>query len=342
MTTKSPSPPPVQTARPPDEKFWVKYSPHHELPISGMASLAWHTVAVVLIVLVAWVIGNRGQDDMPLEMIQIGGSGGGGDRRDFGTGNDRTAAAVEAASQSELPPDVKVPDEPLKDIPGIQILPKDLLDDVVVDQNAERDLLKITERGTQTVKKLSDLDARLRKALMSGSGTEGSGSPDAKGPGDGVGDGPGTGPGPGGTNARTKRKLRWTITFDTQSGGDYLRQLHALGAILAYRAPDGELKCVKNLMERPVRPTAEDLSKLNRIFWIDDKRESVEQLARSLGLDFVPDRIVALFPHEFEKELLAKELVFRNRQEAEILETRFRIVMRGNGYQVVVTDQRYF
>src|SRR6476659_7637751 len=99
MATKSPPQAAVRPAQPPDEKFWVKYSPHHELPISGMASLAWHTLAVVLIVLVAWVIGNRGQDDMPLEMIQIGGSGGGGgDRRDFGPGNDRTAAAVEAAT----------------------------------------------------------------------------------------------------------------------------------------------------------------------------------------------------------------------------------------------------
>ena len=84
------------------------------------------------------------------------------------------------------------------------------------------------------------------------------------------------------------------------------------------------------------------LQKLNRIFWIDDKRESVEQLARALGLDFIPDRIVALFPHEFEKELLGKELAFRNKKESEILETRFQVLIRGRGYEVIVTDQRYF
>jgi hypothetical protein len=342
MATKAPPAPVAKQNQPPDEKFWVKYSPHHELPISGMASLAWHTLAVVLIVAVAWVVAHNSRDDMPIEMIQLGNPGGGGGPNGVGNGpgDGRTTAGLVEAARSELPADAKMPEESLKDISGIQITPRDLLDDVEINKDFERELLKITERGTQTAKKLADLDARMRKALM-GPGQGGPGSGGGKGTGTSTGTGTGDDAN-GQLNVRTKRKLRWTITFNTQSGGDYLRQLHALGAILAFRTPDGELKCVRDLMQRPVKPVVEDLQKLNRIFWIDDKRESVEPLARAMGLDFVPDQIVALFTYEFEKELLAKELAFRNRKENDILETRFQILIRGTGYVVVVTDQRTF
>ncbi|HEY1379104.1 MAG TPA: hypothetical protein VGF55_20045 [Gemmataceae bacterium] len=332
---------PTATQQPPEPKFWVKYSPHHELPISSLASLAWHTLAVVLVVVVAWVVARGGSDEMPIETIQFGdvgsgGTAGTGKTPGVGTGGD---PLVEAATADELPPDAQRPEEPLHDIKGLQITPKDLLNDVTLDKDSERELAKFTERGTKALEQLSKLDKRMRKALMAGDGT---GTPGADG-GSGGGDQGGTGnkPGSGTLNERTKRKLRWTITFNTQSGGDYLQQLHSLGAILAFRTPDGELKCVKDLMRRPVKPVGEDLQKLNRIFWIDDKRDSVEQLARALGLDFVPEQIVALFPYEFEKELLRKELAFRNRKESEIHQTRFQILMRGSGYEVVVTDQQY-
>lgn len=338
--TKSPATPTTTPDQPPDEQFWVKYSPHHELPISGMASLAWHVLAVVLILVVAWVVAKNAPDDMPIEMVNFGSPGSGGTQ---GVGTDSSVGKgsplIEAVSPAELPPDAKMPTEPLKDIPGLQITPKDLLNEVEINKDTERELAKIADRGTRALEQLSKLDKRMRDALMGG----GSGTPGANG-GRGGGDGGGRGntPGSGTDDVRWKRKLRWTITFNTQSGGDYLRQLDALGAILAVKTPNGELKCIKNLMARPTKLETEDLNKLSRIFWIDDKRESVEQLARALGLDFVPGEVVALFPQSFEKELLQKELSFRNRTEKEILETRFQILMRGRGYDIIVTDQRYF
>jgi hypothetical protein len=50
---------------------------------------------------------------------------------------------------------------------------------------------------------------------------------------------------------------------------------------------------------------------------------------------------VALFPQEFENELLRKELAFRNRKESEIGETRFQIRIQGRDHETVVTDQQY-
>lgn len=344
MATKA-APPPAPTpkaAQPPDERFWVRYSPHHELPISGMASLAWHTLAIVAVVVVAWIALGRQHDDMPIEAVSFGMSGGGGRPGVVGNGpgDGSVASQVEAATRDELPADIKLPDQPLTDIKGIEISPKDILKDVQIDKDLERDVTKTLQHGTQAAKRLAELDEKMRKALLAGNGGGGTGS---KG-GTGTGDGPGVGPGdqPGTSNARTKRKLRWTITFNTNSGADYLRQVHVLGAIVAFRTPDGEVKCVKDLMKRPVVLVTEDLAKLNRIFWYDDKRETVEQMARAMGLDFVPDRIFALFPYEFEKELLRKELAFRGKKEEEILETRFQVLMRGSGYEVVVIDQRWF
>jgi hypothetical protein len=100
------------------------------------------------------------------------------------------------------------------------------------------------------------------------------------------------------------------------------------------------VKVVEDLLPRPVKLVEKDLKALNRIFWIDDKRASVGQLGEALGLNFLPDQIVALFPDDIEKELLAKEKAFRGKDEDKILETRFLIVVQGSGYKVWVTDQR--
>jgi hypothetical protein len=248
-------------------------------------------------------------------------------------------ALVEAASKSELPPDAIKPSEPLTDIADLKINPADLLKDLNFDKESEREIAKIAERGTQSLQKLAKLDQKTRDGLMGSKGQGGPGSMGGKGPGNGPVEGPGDGTMGG---IRAKRKLRWTIMFNTTSGHDYLRQLDTLGAILAVKSPDGELKSIRNLLERPAKLQSEDLQKLNRIFWIDDKPDTVEQLANAMALGFTPPQVIALFPYEFERALLDKELKFRGRKEEEILETRFQILMRGGkNYQIVVTDQRY-
>jgi hypothetical protein len=332
MAAEAPAPPKPDV----DSPFWTKYSQHHEMPISGLASLAWHILAAVLIVALAFVISRRDDADMPIESVTVG--GGGGSPQGVGPGRG-DAGLVEAAAPRDLPPDAVLPKEPLADITDLKINPADLLKDLNLDQEAAREMTKVIERGTQASRKLKDLDKKTREGLL-GQGKGGPGS----GGGSGTGDGPGSGGGEGPTtgNIRAARKLRWTIMFNTVSGYDYLRQLDTLGAILAVKAPDGELKTIHHLLERPVKLETEDLQKLNRIFWIDDKPDTVEQLTAAMGLPFTPPQVIALFPYKFERELLDKELKFRNRKETEIQETRFQILMRGGkNYQIVVIDQRY-
>lgn len=139
----------------------------------------------------------------------------------------------------------------------------------------------------------------------------------------------------------TRRIDRWVLTFETRNGSDYLRQLEGLGAILAIPLEGDRYLVIRDLKQRPVRGNVENAADIQRIFWIDDKPESVRSLAGALRLEQVPARIVAFFPDQLEDELLRKELAFRNRREEEIRRTYFRLDRRGGRFEPVVVDQTY-
>src|SRR5262245_31314981 len=95
-------PAPESAVKPPDERFWVKYSPHHELPISSLASVAWHVFGLVLIVLVAFVVSFNRNDDMPIETV--GWPGGGGNPLGAGTASaGGTGGLLDATKPREQP-----------------------------------------------------------------------------------------------------------------------------------------------------------------------------------------------------------------------------------------------
>jgi hypothetical protein len=133
-----------------------------------------------------------------------------------------------------------------------------------------------------------------------------------------------------------QRTLRWTLAFDTRDGAEYARQLDALGAILAVPDKADQYRVIRDLKQRPARGEVEDLSKIQRIFWVDNKPESIRTLAKALQLRPVPDRIIALFPEKVEQELLKKELAYRGLKEADIRQTRFKVVRT---YAVEVASQ---
>src|SRR5207248_1981324 len=47
--------------QPPDERFWIRYSPHHEMPLSAIGSVLLHILLVVVIV-VAYFWADRSPD----------------------------------------------------------------------------------------------------------------------------------------------------------------------------------------------------------------------------------------------------------------------------------------
>jgi hypothetical protein len=137
-----------------------------------------------------------------------------------------------------------------------------------------------------------------------------------------------------------KRLLRWRIVFDTRDGEDYARQLAALGAVLAIPTGDGKYAVIRDLGRRPVKPAAEDLTRVQHVFWMESDPASVRALAKALGLKKAPEHVVVFLPKYVEDVLLRKELAHRGRKEESIEETTFRFVRTEAGYQLRVASQR--
>jgi formylglycine-generating enzyme required for sulfatase activity len=142
---------------------------------------------------------------------------------------------------------------------------------------------------------------------------------------------------------REKRMLRWSLQFDTRSGQEYLQQLRGLGAILAIPKTtknSTDYWVIRDLSGRPPQLLDEDLSKMQRIFWIDNKPQSVASVMHALGLTMEPERFVAFMPQEIEEELLKLEHNFQGIEEDDIHETVFRIRREGDKYVPFVVSQR--
>jgi hypothetical protein len=190
------------------------------------------------------------------------------------------------------------------------------------------------------------LDKGVRDAFPLRDAAGRQGSPDRGG--SGPPGGQGVGPGSGGTRGKIltehdRRMLRWSIRFNTQNGADYLRQLKGLGAILAVPFSDGpkpQYKVIRDLDQRPPRLLDEDLSRINRIYWNDDKPASVAGVMEALGLQVMhPSHFVALLPPQLEQKLFELELRFKGLREDEIHETMFEVIKTARGYEPRVIDQ---
>jgi hypothetical protein len=140
-----------------------------------------------------------------------------------------------------------------------------------------------------------------------------------------------------------QRMLRWTLAFNTSDGKDYAQQLRALGAVLAVEGADEPRKAmVYRDLSAPVKGEVEDLDSMKRIWWIDDKPESVSGLSRALGLKQEPKRLIVFLPKEWEEKLLRLELKHaEGKSEEEIKETVFEIRKTSDDkYEPVVVSQR--
>jgi hypothetical protein len=144
-------------------------------------------------------------------------------------------------------------------------------------------------------------------------------------------------------SAREKRLLRWTMVFNWEDGADYVQQLKYFDAILAIpqREHPDKFWVIRELNQRPASLRNDDLRQIKRIFWIDDRPDSVKALSQVLGLKYTPARVVTFFPESLEKQLLQLELDYKGAKEEDILETRFAVRPAGNGkYEPIVGSQK--
>jgi hypothetical protein len=325
---------------PPDEKFWVRYSQHHEFPLSTVSSVVLHVLAIVVLFMAGWIALKLGwtKEDEPVKIEPV--ALGGGNPRAPGPGTNERAGGGNDVEQ----PDSKPENEPprLANLDKIPDLPPitDLVDLVAI---KDPDGLPVISAQTKkTLDTLAKLDKSIREDLAKGLRGNGGGGDDKGGKDKGKDGGRGnaTGPGDGkGVTPRMKRILRWTMNFDTASGEDYARQLHALGAILAHADTNGKYIVVRDLSKRPARGSHEDLAKIQRIYWIEDNPRAVTDLCSALGIRPVPPLIVAFFPETLENKLLRLELAFAGKKEDQIESTKFQVIRSGTGYDVRVTSQ---
>jgi hypothetical protein len=316
---------PVARPGSPEERFWKRYSPHGELPLSGAGSFAFH--ALVFGSLILWAVYlaayfARPSRALPVDPVRLIPGGGG---QPDGQGNDPAGRRPEAVSAAE--PDRKTDAPPRPDLRPPEPAQPDL--------KFDRPIMKM-DAGA-----VAQLNEALRRHRPDGL------NPRAGRGGRSVGDGPGDGPGPGVgkaplLNEREKRMLRWSLLFNTKTGEDYVRQLRGLHAILAVPVKEGppdEYKVVRDLSRRPARLLDEDISRLNRIYWRDTDPRSVREVMSALGIRLRPSKFVAFMPRELEQKLFELERDYRGLAEDQIYETKFRIVERDGRFEPQVIDQ---
>ncbi len=330
---------------PPEEQFWKRYSPHGEAPLSVAGSVTLHALAIGILVLFAvflaalFVAPTR---PLPVEPVRIVGGGGGkiggqGDGKGVGTpGGGAEDADPTGTEEKPLPGEEDVPRRPALNVTEREQIKKEYSPQEVQVFNK-----------SETGKALARMEKSIRKRLhdgLAGKGRGGPGQGGGKDKGKGTGEGAGTGPGKstGTLTVREKRMLRWHMRFTANTGAEYLRQLRGLGAILAIPTREGddpEYKIVRDL--RPGgKLLDEDISKIERIYWIDDKPNSVRDIMAALGLSLRPSRFVAFMPPKLEEDLFNMErryaenvLGLRPFNEDRIDETNFRVVPTARGYR---------
>jgi hypothetical protein len=334
-------------AAPPDERLWKRYSPHHEFEISSSSSIVLHVLAFAVLLVGGFILkgllGDRPVQVAPLVIAGGGGSPTGIGDKKTGTGRDEDLGAPPAPDLSK-PPDA--PKESIEKVvkPTTPVLPPpDPTANRIIEDESLKSITKAAqEKANQatTVAKANTAPApsnappsdRVGEGHAS-KGRGGTGEGGGLGKGKGLGEGDLEGKGKMSVTQREKRKLRWNLAFQTDSSGEYLKQLTDLNAMIAWDGPNGKLIVIEDLRKRPFVTVQKNMEDIDKIYWEDTglsgngKRSGgVEDLARGLGLKEVPHRFFAFFPFEFEKKLLEKELAYRNVPEDDIQETWFKLI----------------
>jgi hypothetical protein len=341
---------------PPDERFWQRYSPHHEFPLSVAGSIVLHAVCFFLLLLIVggllarWL--NLNPEPPEISAVAMVEGGGGGDPQGVERGAKGGVVPTGQEAVQSNPQD-KVAAAPIDK-------PEELKIEKVQPRPPELDLkpTQINDRmlaeSDAMVRQLKDIHARVGKiqeGLLADKGYGKGGSGGGSGGGDGTGVGTKTGPGTGNSpgTVRQKRQARWFMEFppgrDAQgrpvttmeNGRFLLKQLNGMGAALVIRQPGGKFLVIKDLLGGGSR--GDHVNELTGMYWIWDKPEDVRALTLALNLKSPPaDKVIAaFFPEKLEAELLAKEKAASNNlPEDEIELTVFEVVPRGGAYEPIV------
>ena len=273
---------PVRGSLPPEEKFWQRYSPHHEFSLSSASSVAIHILALIMVLLVGRLVYGMMSDtktpliEVPVTIEPPGGGGG----NPLGVGN-----APGGPVDNQQIEDVRDP-KPARENANIPENKRPRLDNLpplVPPANKDDGDRELFENAKKTLEQASRIHQETLKQLRNnfGKGVRGPGSGGGADKGKDTGTGDKEGPGTG--QERLERMDRWVLVFDTYSGEDYARQLHALGAILAIPRENKQYAIIRDLGKRPAVAELGDITAIQRIWWEDNKHESIGPLCSALA-----------------------------------------------------------
>lgn len=329
--------PAVTKPKPPEDAFWTRYSPHGEAPLSFAGSMGMHLLMFGVVVLLGmYALASQFKEEvkLPVEPVRIIPGGGGTPGGDPKEGKGGTGTVPQEDVKDEIPK-----------FPELNLAPKPQLSEVqrqelTKDLNPE-DLQPIME--SRAAPAIAALEQNIREKLANGiraaegKAGPGSGGGAGTGSGDGVGGGTGKGPKPKDLTKREKRMLRWHMIFTASTGPEYVAQMRAMGAVLAFPVGPDKYQTVRDL-KPGAKLQDEDLNGIQRIYWIDDKPASVRDVLAALGINLspTPARFIAFMPEELEKKLYDMEKAYIERvlrvkfNEDKIEETIFRVTnIRG-------------
>lgn len=358
-------PTPKQLTVPPDERFWKRYSPHHEFPFSTVGAIVLHALAVVLIVAIAanWRAHQDEQRPVEMQIVEImGGEGLGLDG--LGTGTTLLGGTKRSKTDADGPADGGDPlskpapkDQPqvaLRDPvrpPDLKFTPRkdgEPIDDGVITQLDQT--VKRVEEGIQ----LAMAPKPQAGGKKSGTATKnypnprpGTGGPAGKGTGKGVGVGPGGGTSPFGQVLTTqkRRQLRWQI-LASMDGKIHLAKLQALNVTLVVPTGNANVYNVYELKPGHVSPqTATRLEKHgDKVWWTNRDPSEVQPLARELGLRTIPACFVIFLPKALEQRMAELEVAHQNAREDQIAKTIWDVPLRDGHYarEPVIVEQHLY
>jgi hypothetical protein len=249
----------------------------------------------------------------PLEIIDVGGGGGGSPEGTAGSTEKIDIAGAEAsafASNNE---------QEAGDFeePSVQQTPGAMID-------------AVAEAGESVA--AMDIDA-----YMPSGGAVSTGKRSSK---IGTG-GPGLGYGPG--DGGVSREQRWSIVFTKgQSIEDYARQLDALGVELAVVNGPNQLVYVSNFSSPQPTKKYGTGQKDNRLYFLwqgAGRKDSDLALLKKAAVTVGENVVLQFYPQGVENRLALLEVRYRGRQPAEIRVTRFQVVPSGNTFDFKVIAQ---
>jgi hypothetical protein len=314
-----------------DKRRWKYYSPHHELPLSSVSSLGLHLAALAILI-TAGVLASRWSRNEDIAGLPISVMNDPSEHNPRPPHRPLWAEPIQPRDDvghglSPQPglPRANLPQGERLNGPSAAVLPLPSVPPASNDR-----LIEGVNAATTALNNVSDrVSDKIRSTPPAGNEGGTPGGIDTPG---GIGS-PG---GPG--EIRSDRVRRWQVNFSVAGPEDHLRQFAGLGAILAVPDGDGRYYVYRELSRRPIVGKVEDISTINRIWFIDSKEETATGIARLLGIPEQPKELIAFFPQRLEQQMAALENQLYPGAKKTGKKVFFEVVRRGAGYQVQLAE----